>query len=232
MDLTRSTFGITPNRSVVIHNPGAQVPSYLPDIPDLPSNFVLYAGRVCRLKGADILARAMRNVMAKRPNIHLVYVGGLMNADGRPMSDHIREIVGPQLSERVHFLGHVSREKVLTCMTRAKVFAYPSHLEGFPFVILEAMSCGAPVVYTKYPPGPEIIDDGVNGLLADPASPEDFSEKISRILDNPSFSYQLGENARRRVVEQFSVDKCVEATERFYEACLKTGSSPNRVGGM
>jgi glycosyltransferase involved in cell wall biosynthesis len=159
--------------------------------------------------------------MASHPDVHLVYVGGEIPQNGdRPMSVLIRETVGPELNGRVHVLGHLSREKVLACMIRAKVFAFPSCLEALPLVVLEAMKCGVPVVCTTYPPGPEIVEDGVNGLLADPTSPRDFSEKITRLLEDSALAHRLAVNARQTVIERFSLERCVNETERFYEQCL------------
>jgi glycosyltransferase involved in cell wall biosynthesis len=219
-DLTQATFDVSPKRSITVYNAVPPLPS-LPVVQGLPEKYILYAGHVCRRKGADVLAEAVREVMTQQPDLHLVYVGGIFNEDGRSMSEHIRDIIGPKLVERVHFLGRVDREKTLACMTHAKVFAFPSHVEACPLVVLEAMSCGVPVVFTKNPPGPEIVEDGVTGLLADPLSPKDFSEKILRILDDPSLARKLAENARKFVAWRFSVGKCIEATERFYVECLK-----------
>jgi glycosyltransferase involved in cell wall biosynthesis len=82
------------------------------------------------------------------------------------------------------------------------------------------MSLGVPVVSMNCPPGPEIVEDGVTGLLADPMSPEDFNQKISAILDDNNFARILAENAKLHVNERFSFKKCLEATEKFYEKCL------------
>jgi glycosyltransferase involved in cell wall biosynthesis len=219
-NLTESAFNVTPKRCATVYNPILPLPEKLPEMPDLPAKYILYAGHVCRRKGADVLAEASREILPQRPDLHLVYVGGIFTENGRPLSETIREILGPQLSERVHFLGRVDRLKALAAMKRAEVFAFPSHVEGFPMVILEALSCGVPVVYTTHPPGPEIIEDGVTGLLADPDDPRDFANKICQVLDNPALAVRIGENARKRVAECFSMDKCVEGTERFYEECL------------
>jgi glycosyltransferase involved in cell wall biosynthesis len=221
LDLTRTTFGIPARRSAMIYNPVPPVPSHLPEMLELPTRFVLYAGQVSRRKGALVLAEAARDFMASHPDVHLVYVGGEIPQNGdRPMSEVIREIVGAGLAGRVHVLGHLNREKVLACMTRAKVFAFPSCLEALPLVVLEAMKCGVPVVCTSYPPGPEIVEDGVNGLLADPTSPRDFSKKITRLLGDSALSHRLVVNARQTVTERFSLERCIDETERFYEQCL------------
>jgi glycosyltransferase involved in cell wall biosynthesis len=221
LDLTHTTFGLSAKRSAMIYNPVPTVPSHLPEMPELPARFVLYAGQISRRKGALVLAEAARDFIASHPDVHLVYVGGEIPQHGdRPISELIRETVGPELNGRVHILGHLNREKVLACMTRAAVFAFPSCLEALPLVVLEAMKCGVPVVCTTYPPGPEIVEDGVNGLLADPTSPRDFSEKITRLLGDSALAHRLAVNARQTVIERFSLERCLDETERFYEKCL------------
>ena len=81
--------------------------------------------------------------------------------------------------------------------------------------MLEAMGCGLPVVCTTYPPGPEIIEDGVNGLLANPSNPREFSQAIDRLLEDPSFALHIAENARCTIDKRFSLERCVNETEAF-----------------
>lgn len=234
LDLTRATFELSPERSALVYCPLPPSPLNLPEVPQSFTNYVLYAGQLSRRKGALVLAEAARDFLTHRPNLHLVYVGAGIAAEGnRPISEQIREIVGPKLAERVHFLGHLDRAKVLAWMARARVFALPSRLETFGIVFLEAMSCGVPVVCMKSPPGPEIVEDGVTGFLADPTSPKDVAEKISWLLDDPALASGLAANAQRMVVERFSVKKCVEATERFYEECIAAARRfvPSNNGG-
>jgi glycosyltransferase involved in cell wall biosynthesis len=219
--LTESVFGVSPGRFAVIYNAVLPARSLQPKALELPSRFVLSAGEVRAFKGVLVLAEAALEFLKERPDVHLVFVGSIYKENGRPVSKDILDIVGPELSERVHFLGHVDRETLLECMTRASVFAFPSRLEAFPFVPLEAMSCGLPVVCTNYPPGPELVEDGVTGLLADPLSPNDFSNKIICLLDNPELANRLAANARRVVAERFSFERCMDETERFYEDCLR-----------
>lgn len=220
LNLTKSTFCLSPKRSAIIYNPVPPVASHLPEMTGLPANYIMYAGAVNRIKGAVVLAEAVRPLLAERSGLHLIYAGGIFKEGGRPISDFIRGLLGSTLAERVHFLGHLKREEVLPIMARASVFAFPSRLEAFGLVILEAMECGVPVVYTSLPPGPEVVEDGVTGLLADPNSPADFREKIARVLDDPLLARRLVGNARRILDERFSLRNCLDAKERFYEECL------------
>lgn len=221
LDLTQSTFGVSPKRSVVVYNSVEPTPSFLPEISGLPTTFVLYAGAVSRRKGAILLAEALRELMTRRPDLHLVYAGGIYKEEGRPISERVLEVLGPKLAERVHFLGHIDREKVLACMMRATIFAFPSNLEAFGLVALEAMGCGLPIVCTNAPPLTELVEDGVTGLLANPSSPGDFAEKIAFLLNDLNLRNRLVRNGRKIVAERFTLDRCLSESEHFYHQCLQ-----------
>jgi glycosyltransferase involved in cell wall biosynthesis len=84
------------------------------------------------------------------------------------------------------------------------------------------MSVGKPVVYSNDGPGPEIIEDGVSGLLCDPTDPEDIAVKVQAILDDSAFARRLGENARRRVLANFNKTLWIEENRRYYRDCIES----------
>ena len=227
LGLTQQAFGLLPEQYAVIHNGIAPLPEANLEPPCLPACFVLYAGQVSGRKGSLVLAEAAREFLPRHPDVHLVYAGGCLPEPGLPPIDRqIRETVGGSLSSRVHFLGQITREQILACMRRALVFVFPALIDCFPLVVLEAMSAGVPVVFTSNLPGPEMIENGVSGLLADPACPRVFAEKTSAILDNPRLAATLATYARKRVAERFSLEQCLQATEHFYEECLRRSRQP------
>jgi glycosyltransferase involved in cell wall biosynthesis len=222
LSLTRQAFGVSPRRFALIHNGIAPLAAGGAEPPGLPERFVLYAGQVSRRKGSLVLAEAAREFLPRHPDVHLIYAGGCLPEAGvEPIEQAIRETVGRELASRLHFLGQLTREQTLNCMRRAAVFAFPALIDCFPLVVLEAMSAGVPVVFTSNPPGPEMIENGVSGLLANPASGHDFAEKISRLLSDRELAGRLAARACKRVAEHFSLEQCVTATERFYEECLQ-----------
>jgi glycosyltransferase involved in cell wall biosynthesis len=226
---TCEIFGIQPGRVRTIYSPVPLSESRPAATPQLPVKFLFSAGQVSRTKGVVELAEAARELMNSHADLHLVYAGGHISAeDPVPISQQILDAMGSELSGRVHFLGHIEHSQVLECMAKATVYVFPSRLEAFGMVILEAMHCGVPVVCSSYPPGPEIITDGFDGLLADPTSPSDLVEKISRILQDPNLAEWLTANAKRTVERRFSLEKCVAETESFYGECLSTKDTANR----
>ncbi|HLK31619.1 MAG TPA: glycosyltransferase family 4 protein [Terriglobales bacterium] len=222
LGLTCKAFGVLPKKFAVIHNGILPIAGTSAEPVELPARFVLYAGQVSRRKGSLVLAEAAREFLTSHPEVHLVYAGGCLPEAGlTPIDQEIRGRVGTELSEHVHFLGQLTREQTLAWLQRAAVFVFPALIDCFPLVVLEAMSAGTPVVFTRNPPGPELIEDGFSGLLADPANPHDFAAKTSRVLDDPILAATLSEGARKRAAERFSFEQCLKATERFYSDCVR-----------
>jgi len=218
---TQEKYNLIPKHVEVIHNPVNACGGDMEPPIDLPHRYVFYAGTVSDTKGAYTLAKAARIFLTEFPDLHVVYAGGLVEENGQRADQTIRQILGERFATRVHFLGFVEHDAVLACMKRAALFAFPSKLEAFSLVPLEAMSCGVPVVYSTLHSGPEAIDDGVTGLLADPYSPDDVAEKVMRILNDPAFAAQLAENGKKAVKERFSLQRCVDETVAFYNVILR-----------
>jgi len=217
---TKTKYAAEPSRFSVVYNPVRCDEQDEASPPELPDDYVLFAGTVQEAKGVYVLAEAARSFLADYPNLHLVYAGGLKVENGRLADATIREILGERFADRVHFTGLLDHASVLACMRRARVFAFPSKREAFGLVPAEAMACGVPVVYSRLHAGPEVIDDGVTGLLADPHSPADVAEKVKRLLDDPGLAARLGENGKRAARDRFSTKRCVVDTVTFYETCL------------
>ena len=94
MELTKSMLHLSPRRARVIHNFLPPAPSQVPKLAGLPAEYVLYAGLVGQRKGALLLAEAMRDIMIRRPSLHLVYAGGMFNLNGKSLADHIVHSLG------------------------------------------------------------------------------------------------------------------------------------------
>jgi glycosyltransferase involved in cell wall biosynthesis len=229
LDFTKEFFRLSPVKGIRIYNPVPTAPKVLPTIANLPGKYILYAGQVSKNKGALVLAEAARTLLAERSELHLVYVGGeITQPNVSSIQAQTIQIMGTKLAARVHFVGRVDREKVLSYMKQAAVFAFPSKLEALGLVVLEAMNCGAPVVCTSVPPGPEMVEDEMTGLLADPDSPGDFARQMARILDDPSLAEKLTTNAKQLLRVRFSLERCVQETESFYRDCLAEEPGPAR----
>lgn len=177
-------------------------------------------GHMTRQKGYDVLIAAMPQILRKHPRTKFVFVGrGLLR---EKLEKQARELgVAPQ----IRFAG-IRRDVpgVLNCLD---VFVLPSLWEGFGTAIIEAMACGVPVVASRVGGIPEIIEDGVSGLLVPPGRPAFLVEAVTRLLDKPRKMREMARRGRTSAAERFSVRKMAQSVGKVYLQ-LGRGSSPPR----
>ncbi len=183
------------------------------------SNLILYVGNVMWRKGIFDLIKAMPLILEHHPSANLKIAGGIGGAHQNQFNTALAEIP-EQARERIEILGQVSHDQLPELYNRASVFVFPSRVEAFGLTCVEAMACGRPVVATQLASGPELIVDGVSGLLADPTNPLDLAEKISSLLGNIELAQRLGNNARQRVLEKFDLRDIGPRNLAFYQSFL------------
>jgi glycosyltransferase involved in cell wall biosynthesis len=118
----------------------------------------------------------------------------------------------------VTLLGH--RTDVPNLLASLDVLVLPSYAhEGIPQIILQAQAMSCAVVATTIGGIPEVVEDGVTGLLVPPRDPEALAEKISSLLEDPGLSARLGQAARLRIEKHYSLDAMGERLLGLYEKC-------------
>ena len=110
------------------------------------------------------------------------------------------------LQQHVSFVGVVSGERKWQLLVDADALVFPTYyyMEVHPLVVVEALRAGLPVVSTKWAAIPEMIEDGVNGLLAKPQDADDLAEKILRVIRDASLREKMSQANRRRFEEFFT----------------------------
>jgi phosphatidyl-myo-inositol dimannoside synthase len=177
-------------------------------------------GRLIEVKGFRYLVEAAARV----PGIQVVVVG---DGELRPELEHqARELSAP-----VRFLGNlVHHREVAAVMATADAIVVPSvvdrggRVDGLPSTVLEALASGRPVIATKVGGIPEIVRDGVNGLLVPQKEPEALAHAIERLKRSPEERRRLGEEARRTAVTSMSWDETVDG----FAACYEQVKTPSR----
>lgn len=210
-----------PERACTVIYNGVNTDLFAPSekIPTEPG-LMVFANTINPKKGIEQLLDAMNLVGVRHPEARLVIIGmdTQKAKDGRTYVDRLRDRVKPEFRDRVVFTGRLAREGgLLEYLQSAHLCCYPSHMETFGIAPVEAMSVGKPTIYSRTGPGPEVVEDGVSGLLCDPRDPADIATKINSILENPTLAETLGRNGRARVLAVFEKRTWVKRNVEFFE---------------
>jgi len=175
--------------------------------------FALAAGRHCELKHYELLIDVIGILRDRGLDVHLVLAG-----DG-PLSARYRERVSARgLAERVHIPGHL--DDLPQVMQSADCFVISSLWEGLSLVMLEAMACGLPVVGTRISGVEDVIEDGVNGVLAVPGDAEELAHAVSRLVSDATLRESCRIAGQELVERDFSITRVARDLEVLYRRAV------------
>ena len=199
---------VSRNRNVAcIPNPVAYDPAATP-VRNGP--LVAFCGRVERAKGVYELIEAVARLVPTMPSVRLEIAGdGDLAGAARFASD-----LG--IRGHVHLLGWVDAQRRDELLARARVFALPSHAEGLPVALLEAMSAGCAVVASSVGGIPDVVTDHVDGLLVPANDSRALARALRRVLAEDDLAARLGSNARATVAARFSPERAMESLATLY----------------
>ncbi len=179
------------------------------------SKVVLFLGRLKFHKGLEYLIESAKYT---GPDIKYLLVG-----EG-DFEAHLREITKKfKVEDRIVFTGRIPNSEIPKYYSACDVFILPSitRLEAFGLVVIEAMSCGKPVIISNIPGVSENITDGEEGLLVEPANPKDIAKKINYLMKSEKLRLKMGANGRKKVVQNFSLKRVVDQLEKVYREMAK-----------
>lgn len=189
------------------------------------AGLIVYAGTLTWKKGVISLIHAFNQVCQVYPESRLeVYGKDQVDKNGNSKQAILSGLQSDAARSRTLFAGHVDRSELLKRFKAASVTVFPSYGEAFGFVAVEAMALGCPVIYTRATCGPEIIEDGVDGLLIDPHDPAELAEAILRLLHDRELGIRLGLAATQTVRQRFFIDRWLDETENFYRDVLRASA--------
>lgn len=168
--------------------------------------------RFFKTKGHVHLLAAARQLARGIPNLRVLLLGG---GDRRSVEAMVRD---EGLGDRVIFAGY--RGDVPACMRAMDVVVHPSLTEAFCQTVIEALAAESPLVVTDVAAAPEVVSDGVNGLLVPPADPAALAAAVQRLHDDPAAAHRMADAGRRSVVDRFTVDRMVSAQVDHYRRWL------------
>jgi L-malate glycosyltransferase len=227
--------GVSSGQVEVVYN-GADVTRYHPGIPPADPfegrsdavNLGLF-GRIEERKRHIDAVEALFLIRRVRSNVRLVVVGDPWKESGRAADRRLKERIAELgLQDQVLFTGY--RTDVPALMSGVDVVLVPSTDEPFARVILEAFSMEKPVVGTLSGGTPEMIEDGVSGLLAPAQDPAALADACLRLLNDAKLAASLARQGRERALRLFTIDSHVAAITRIYSEIRRQQSGNRRSG--
>jgi len=216
---TASYLGFDATKVPVIFNPVNLQKFHQTNPSKIVAGRIVFVGTVCEKKGVRQLVMAMPAICKEVPTAHLMIAGrDWYFSDGQSYIQYLKKFIEPDVKDRISFLGTLANTEVPSLIESAELCAYPSHMEAMPLAWLEGLAMGKAVVASKTGPGPEVIEDGITGLLCDPYNPIDIAEKINSVLKNSENRDGMGEHARHDIMHRFNIDKLVRQNIDFYQS--------------
>jgi len=173
----------------------------------LPGRYAIGCfGRVRAQKGTDVFVEAMCRLLPSYPDFAAVVVGTIVPEQQGFANDLKSRIEAAGLQSRVLMTGELSIEEVPRWYQRLTIYAFTSRNEGFGLTLIEAMSAGAALVASRAGAAEVVVEDGVTGMLTPAGDVEALVAALEPLMRDPASAAAMGERARARVLEKFSLD--------------------------
>ena len=208
-------YGLNPKDVEVIGN-GVDEDIFSPVKTKGAERYILYTGRLSYRKGLFDFIECGVQICKRYPDIKFKLTGK------GPLLEKLKNIVADSgYEDRFEFLGHVDKSRLIELYQNATLFVLPSHYEGLPTTLLEAMACGQPVVATAVSGTLDVIESGKNGILVPIKSPDKMADAVSSLLGDEKRMVELGLAARRTIEERFTWDAISDKILQCYESVVQ-----------
>jgi glycosyltransferase involved in cell wall biosynthesis len=189
-----------------------------------PKNEILFIGRFDYNKGVFDLTEAVRPLLKKYPWLAVRFIGMDTRAPkhlkkyGNMASDVISSLIPAEDRNRIIFTGHVPVTQTILYQQKAICTVMPTRgFESFSYIVVEAMSCGCPVIATDCGGPTEIITDGVDGLLVAPGDSGALGDAMERLIEDKQLRENMAIQARSTVEHKYSTNVVVPRIIQLYE---------------
>ncbi len=180
-------------------------------------------GRLDKQKGQTILLKAAKLLLSKQQNIQIYLFG-----EG-PEEKTLREMVKQEgLSNCINFMG--ATENIHTHISQMDIITIPSLWEGLPNILLEAMALECPVIASRINGIIEVVKDNEEALLFEPGNEKELAESIQKLIKDRSLAQKIGSNAKKHVLNNYSIERCVNKTTDLYSSL--PGRIKNQDSGL
>ncbi len=188
----------------------------------LPGRYAIGCfGRVRAQKGSDVFVEAMCRLLPRYPDFTAVMVGAVV-PEQQIFANRLKQrIEAAGLQSRIVIIGELAIEEVQRWYKRLTIYAFTSRNEGFGLTLIEAMSAGSALVAARAGAAEFVVEDGVTGVLTPPGDPDALAAALEPLMRDPARAAAMGERARARVLEKFSLDAEAGAIANVYRGLLE-----------
>lgn len=173
---------------------------------------ISFLGKLSEAKGLGTLLK-MLSELPSATREYMLLVGG--HGDVPAFFELVKKY---RLSNRVTYLGWISGEHKVKFLMNSAIFVLPSRSEGFPVALVEAMAFGIAVLSTRIPGVVDAVRDGVDGLLVEPNDAVSLRAALIRLLDDADLRERLGESARQRFLDHFTIQHIGHSLVSIYDS--------------
>jgi mannosyltransferase len=183
----------------------------------LPGRYAIGCfGRVRAQKGSDVFVDAMCALLPRYPDFTAILVGAIVPEQAGFANDLRKRIEAAGLKSRIVMTGELEIEDVQRWYQRLTIYAFTSRNEGFGLTLIEAMAAGAALVAARAGAAEFVVEDGLTGVLTPPGDVEALVAALEPLMRNPASAAAMGERARARVLDRFSLDAEANAIADVY----------------
>lgn len=178
---------------------------------------ILFAGRLERRKGAEILTKSLPLLLQINKNIFFTFAGNTEPGGEYCYRNALERSLTKEQRKRVYFSGPLACEKLAILYCRSSLFLFPSIFENAPYALLEAIAAKLPIVASDCSGINEIVNHNQSGLLFKPDDPEDLAACVQTAFNNYEHCKQMAENAYENLKKEYNPQKITEETICFYQ---------------
>ena len=191
------------------------------NLASVEENTLLFVGTVCEKKGVRQLVQAMPLIKKEIPSIKLKIVGrDLIDKNGKSFTEYLKTYINNDLKNNIEILGPVPHVDIPNYIAKTHICVFPSHMESFGLVLLEALIMGKVVLASSIEPfkeikGKEPIFEFVNEI-----TPENISKKVIELLNSNNETLKMGALARENIFKRFNDDTIIAKNIQYYNMIL------------
>ncbi|VAW92008.1 hypothetical protein MNBD_GAMMA22-2531 [hydrothermal vent metagenome] len=176
---------------------------------------IVIIGRLHPAKGHLDLIKAITELKSSHSDFHVFFVG-----EGELQQEIIEKCNENDISDYITLMGQ--RSDIPSILAKVDIFVMPSHWEGLPMALLEAMAMSKPVIASRVGGIPDVISDGVNGLLINKCDYLSLKNAFQKLLPDTELRNKLGKEAKKTVLEKYSAKNVSQQYELLYQKIIES----------